>query len=174
MNPFLNKIAALGLTLEVQGNDLILKGSEGKLSSSEIELIKKDAEIMTFIKSNKSELIAFLKKNIDTNDYKINKDDISALYELSPLQEGILFHSLYNPKNTAYKTQFNMEFPDGLDLNAFRKAWEYVIKNHTILRTAFIHDQLNIPVQCVYKKINFDYEHVDYTHFGKEELENQF
>lgn len=91
MNPFLNKIAALGLTLEVQGNDLILKGSEGKLSSSEIELIKKDAEIMTFIKSNKSELVAFLKKNIDTNDYKINKDDISALYELSPLQEGILF-----------------------------------------------------------------------------------
>lgn len=174
MNPFLNKIAALGLTLEVQGNDLILKGSEGKLSSSEIELIKKDAEIMTFIKSNKSELVAFLKKNIDTNDYKINKDDISALYELSPLQEGILFHSLYNPKSTAYKTQFNMEFPDGLDLNAFRKAWEYVIKNHTILRTAFIHDQLNIPVQCVYKKINFDYEHVDYTHFGKEELENQF
>jgi len=174
MNQFLNKIAALGLTLEVQGNDLILKGSEGKLSSNEIELIKKDVEIMTFIKSNKSELVAYLKKDIDTNDYKINKEDISALYELSPLQEGILFHSLYNPKSTAYKTQFSMEFPEGLDLNAFKKAWEYVIKNHTILRTAFIHDQLNIPVQCVFKKINFDYEHVDYTHFEKEELENQF
>ncbi|MGH2666783.1 amino acid adenylation domain-containing protein [Flavobacterium sp.] len=174
MDQFLNKIATLGLTLEAQGNDLLLKGTGGKLSSSEIELIKKDAEIMTFIKSNKSELIAYLRGGNDTNDSKINKEDISALYELSPLQEGILFHSLYNPKSTAYKTQFSMEFPEGLNLNAFKKAWEYVIKNHTILRTSFIHDQLNIPIQCVYKKSDFNYDHVDYTHFEKEELEIQF
>ncbi|TGD57483.1 non-ribosomal peptide synthetase [Flavobacterium humi] len=174
MNNFLNKIAGLGLALEVQGNDLLLKGAGGKLSPDEIEIIKKDAEIMTFIKSNKNELIHYLKSNKDTQGFKINKEDISALYELSPLQEGILFHSLYHPKGTAYKTQFSMEFPEGLDLGAFQKAWEYVIGNHTILRTSFIHDQLTIPVQCVYKKIKFNYELIDFTPFGKEELETRF
>ncbi|MBS7233717.1 amino acid adenylation domain-containing protein [Flavobacterium psychroterrae] len=173
MNEFLNKIASLNLTLEVQGADLLLRGVEGKLTLGEIESIKKDAEIITFIKNNKSQLIADITAKGNSN-FKINKEDVAALYELSPLQEGILFHSLYNPKSTAYKTQFSMEFPEGLHLEAFQKAWEYVIKNHTILRTLFIHDQVSIPVQCVYKKLKFGYEFIDLTHFEGDELENQY
>lgn len=173
MNEFLNKIASLNLTLEVQGTDLLLRGVEGKLTSGEIELIKKEEEIITFIKNNKSQLIADLTAKGNSN-FKVNKEDVAALYELSPLQEGILFHSLYNPKSTAYKTQFSMEFPEGLDLEAFQKAWEYVIKNHTILRTLFIHDQVSIPVQCVYKKLKFGYDFVDFTHFESDELEIQY
>lgn len=173
MDKFLNKITALGLTLEVQGDDLLLKGTKGKLSSDEVELIKSNTEVITFIKENKGQIIKYL-NSLNDSGFKIKKEDVSALYELSPLQEGILFHGLYNSKSTAYKTQFSMEFSEGLDLDAFQKAWEYVIKNHTILRTSFIHDQLNIPVQCVYKKTKFNYELIDFTHFAKDELETQF
>lgn len=173
MNEFFNKIASLNLTLEVQGADLLLTGVEGKLTVGEIESIKKDDEIISFIKNNKKELIANLKAKGNAS-FKINKEDIATLYELSPLQEGILFHSLYNPKSTAYKTQFSMEFPEGLDLESFQKAWEYVIKNHTILRTLFIHDQVSIPVQCVYKKLQFKYEFIDFTKFASDELEIEY
>lgn len=176
MKAFLNKIESLGLKLETKGNDLFLKGAGGKLSSSEIKVIEKNKEVMTFIKDNKSRLITFLKSTANnvSSDIKINKDNIAALYELSPLQEGILFHCLYNSNSNAYKTQFNMEFPEGLDVDAFRKSWDYLINNHTVLRTAFIHDKLSIPVQCVYKKIAFGYETVDFSNLDKNELEIQY
>ncbi|WP_430408767.1 amino acid adenylation domain-containing protein [Kordia sp.] len=173
MNEFINKITTLGLRLEVQGDSLLLKGANGKLSPSEISMIQKNVAIPTFIKNNKSKLIAHLTETV-TYDGKINKKDISALYELSPLQEGILFHSLYNPKGTTYKTQFSMEFPDGLNLEAFQKSWEYLIKNHTILRTSFIHDQLSIPVQCVYKETPLTYTLLDFTSYTGTELEEKF
>lgn len=173
MNEFINKITKLGLSLEAQGDALLLKGAQGKLSASEIELIKKNVEITTFIKANKEALIQHL-NSTKTYDGKINKNDIAAIYELSPLQEGILFHSLYNPQGTTYKTQFSMEFSEGLDLNAFIKSWEYLMKNHTILRTSFVHDQLSVPVQCVYKEIPFRYELLDFTQYTGEVLEQKF
>ena len=45
-------------------------------------------------------------------------DSIEDIYELSPLQEGMLFHSLYDPRAGLYVQQFNFRLPPGTDLPA--------------------------------------------------------
>ena len=49
---------------------------------------------------------------------------IEDLYPLSPLQEGLLFHSLYDRTGAAYQVHFSCDFKGGLEGQAFRKAWQ--------------------------------------------------
>ncbi|WP_110186188.1 non-ribosomal peptide synthase/polyketide synthase [Pokkaliibacter plantistimulans] len=62
---------------------------------------------------------------------------LADLYPLSPMQQGMLFHSLYDPGSSAYINQLQVEM-HGLDVDAFRAAWQQVMERHAILRTGFI------------------------------------
>jgi amino acid adenylation domain-containing protein/non-ribosomal peptide synthase protein (TIGR01720 family) len=81
-------------------------------------------------------------------------DKIEDIYPLTPLQEGLLFHSLYAPNSGLYINQFSAEFDD-LDINSFKSAWQLLLDRHEILRTEFRwgsidqHNELSRPLQCV-------------------------
>ncbi len=77
---------------------------------------------------------------------------VESLCRLSAAQQGMLFHSLYEDGSGLYAEQFSCRFT-GLDPDRFRQSWNHLVQYHSILRTAFYHDVFNIPVQCVYKKI---------------------
>ncbi len=96
------------------------------------------------------------------NGGKRRRDVIESIYSLSGLQQGMLFHSLYDGKVSAYKEQFECILT-GVDLDIFRKSWEYIIQKHSILRTAFYYDRFNMPVQCAYKKVSLPIEILDYS-----------
>jgi NRPS condensation-like uncharacterized protein len=93
----------------------------------------------------------------------IKKDKISTLYRLSPLQEGMLFHGVYGNDSVAYTEQLIADFPEGVDVEAFRACWKYILVNHSILRSAFFHDELSVMVQCVYKTVDLPFEILDYS-----------
>ncbi|MEM9821238.1 MAG: amino acid adenylation domain-containing protein, partial [Bacteroidota bacterium] len=105
-------------------------------------------------------LDAFL--NMDWNGQTL-KDQIRSVYPLSPVQEGMLFHGLYDQASNAYVVQHQFHLPEGLDLNAFKTAFEWVLNQHSILRTGFFHEQLSIPVQCVFNHVELPFEVQDYT-----------
>ncbi|WP_299676640.1 non-ribosomal peptide synthetase [uncultured Dokdonia sp.] len=164
MEKFIKQLKSLGLQLKVNGQDLLLLGKEGKLTSEDIKMITNRPDITSFIKENKAAIIAYLKKE----DFKLDRKNISSMYGLSPVQEGILFHStyLYNSEakgNTTYHTQFDVGFSSKLDVEMFKKAWQYVINNHTILRTGFIYDKVNVPIQFVNKEVEVPLRFVDLT-----------
>ena len=46
---------------------------------------------------------------------------VEDLYKLSPIQQGILFHSLYNVDAQVYFAQFAQPFQGPFDIDAFRK-----------------------------------------------------
>ncbi|HET9183287.1 MAG TPA: amino acid adenylation domain-containing protein [Candidatus Angelobacter sp.] len=75
--------------------------------------------------------------------------DIEDIYSLSPLQEGILFHSLYKPGNDVYLQQWNCVLSGSLDLEYFERAWQRVVDRHAILRTSFVWRTAGRPVQVV-------------------------
>jgi hypothetical protein len=77
------------------------------------------------------------------------------------LQEGLLFHSLYDGDSSTYTEQFVCGM-SRLDTQAFERSWNILISRHSILRTGFYFDSFNIPVQCVYRKVRMPFKILDY------------
>ncbi|WP_018612579.1 non-ribosomal peptide synthetase [Segetibacter koreensis] len=91
------------------------------------------------------------------------RTSIESLYRLSGLQEGMLFHSLYNEGANAYVLQFVCELP-GVRTDIFLKSWDSLIRRHSILRSAFYYEVFAIPIQCVYRQATLPVEELDYRH----------
>ncbi|MGO4129736.1 amino acid adenylation domain-containing protein [Inquilinus sp. YAF38] len=91
--------------------------------------------------------------------------EIEDLYPLSPMQQGMLFHSLQVPE--LYVTQIRVDV-DGLDAGRFGRAWEAAVASHTILRTGFLW-QGDTPLQLVRRRVPSPVAHLDWR--GKPDLE---
>ncbi|MFJ4576773.1 amino acid adenylation domain-containing protein [Streptomyces sp. NPDC088846] len=94
-------------------------------------------------------------------------------YELTPLQAGMLFHSLSDPLDTSevrpYVVQFADEFIGPLDTDLFRSAWQRVVDRHTILRSGFGTDSDGTPVQVVQPEAELRFDELDWRSAGAEE-----
>ncbi|MEA5617546.1 amino acid adenylation domain-containing protein [Cronbergia sp. UHCC 0137] len=95
----------------------------------------------------------------------LNRQNIEDIYPLSPLQQGMLFHSLYAPDSGAYVVQVSYELHGNLNIPAFEAAWQYLINRHSVLRTAFVWDKLEKPLQVVGKQVKFQITHLDWCDF---------
>ncbi len=81
------------------------------------------------------------------------KADIEDIYELSPLQQGILFHSLYAPESAVYFVQLCYALHGNLNVVAFEQAWQEVVARHAALRTAYYWENLEKPLQVVHRQV---------------------
>ena len=75
--------------------------------------------------------------------------NIESVYPLSPMQRGMLFHSLYAPESGVYCTQLSCVLEGDLNYSAFEQAWQRVVDTHPILRTAFMWEGRDKPLQVV-------------------------
>ncbi|WP_263262541.1 non-ribosomal peptide synthetase [Pseudomonas sp. RIT-PI-S] len=62
--------------------------------------------------------------------------ELEDLYPLSPMQQGMLFHSLSDDGDGLYVNQLRLPV-DGLDIPRFIDAWQAACQRHPILRTSF-------------------------------------
>jgi natural product biosynthesis luciferase-like monooxygenase protein/amino acid adenylation domain-containing protein/non-ribosomal peptide synthase protein (TIGR01720 family) len=124
-------------------------------------------------------------------------DGIEDLYPLTPLQQGLLFHTLYAPQSGVYVEQVSCtlcgelfsvpssgsrkdidsrRLPTGkgytpnpnessgnaLEMESFERAWQQVIRRHAILRTALVWDELDEPLQVVYRHVTMPLSILDW------------
>ncbi len=82
----------------------------------------------------------------------MNLTHIEDIYDLSPTQQGILFHSLSAPESGVYVVQLCLTLQGALNPAALQQAWQDVISHHSILRTAFQWEGLEKPLQVVYRQ----------------------
>ncbi|MCK4261401.1 MAG: hypothetical protein KAX49_20700, partial [Halanaerobiales bacterium] len=77
------------------------------------------------------------------------KKNILKINPLTPMQSGMLYHSLLNEKGLNYYEQicFNME--GKIDLQYLKEAWQKLIDRYEILRTNFVWKKVKTPVQIV-------------------------
>ncbi len=87
---------------------------------------------------------------------------IEDMYPLSPMQEGMLFHTLFAPSSGMYFEQFSYSLDAGLNVPAFKQVWQRVIDRHPVLRTAFIWERRDTPFQVVYRRVKFPWEEYDW------------
>lgn len=77
---------------------------------------------------------------------------VQDLYPLSPMQQGMLFHSLYEQASGDYVNQLRVDI-DGLDPARFHVAWQAMLQAHDILRTGFLwQGGLSQPLQVVLRE----------------------
>jgi alpha-ketoglutarate-dependent taurine dioxygenase len=99
--------------------------------------------------------------------------NVADLYPLSPMQQGMLFHTLYEPDSGAYLMHVIGTLPGHLHVPAFRKAWERLLSRHPVLRTSFVWEGLNEPLQVVREKVELPWEEIDWRHLTSSELEER-
>jgi amino acid adenylation domain-containing protein/non-ribosomal peptide synthase protein (TIGR01720 family) len=75
--------------------------------------------------------------------------EFKDLYPLSPIQRGMLFHSLLEPASGVYVEQLSLTLCGDLDAAAFEGAWHQAAQRHATLRTAFVWENLSEPLQLV-------------------------
>jgi amino acid adenylation domain-containing protein/non-ribosomal peptide synthase protein (TIGR01720 family) len=83
-----------------------------------------------------------------------NDRGVEELYPLTPMQEGILFHSRLTANVTGlYFEQLTAELSGPLDVPAFFAAWQRMIERHPALRTAFLWQGVESPLQLVRRAV---------------------
>jgi amino acid adenylation domain-containing protein/thioester reductase-like protein len=103
----------------------------------------------------------------------MNKKNIANIYPLSPMQQGILFHTLYAPESGVYTLQTCYTFSQATNLSAFQQAWQQVTDRHPVLRTSFYFKQYKEPFQVVYKQVNLPWQHYDWRGLSEAEQQEQ-
>ncbi|MGH9361757.1 MAG: condensation domain-containing protein, partial [Thermoanaerobaculia bacterium] len=89
-------------------------------------------------------------------------ENIEGLYRLSPVQQGMLFHTLAAPESGVYFEQFSLGYGDGFDPDAFTSAWQRVVDRHPMLRTSFLWEDLEEPVQVVHRQVELPVDRQDW------------
>ena len=103
------------------------------------------------------------------------KGNIADILPLTPVQQGMLFHTLYAPEAGLYCDQLVcvLHCSPALDLDAFRHAWQAVAARHSILRTAFVWERQDAPLQVVLQKVTVPVEAMDWQGLDRETQEER-
>jgi hypothetical protein len=104
---------------------------------------------------------------------KNQSGQIEAVYPLSPMQQGMLFHSLLIKRTGVYIEQLLCNLSEKVDEAALRQAWLTVVRRHAVLRTNFCWSDLDRPHQQVSVQVEVPWEQRDWCGIADTELEKQ-
>ncbi len=94
----------------------------------------------------------------------MSRPDVEDIYPLAPLQQGMLFHTVYAPGSGAYVEQVGFTVRDpAFDPGAFERAWQRVAERHPVLRSAYAWEELEEPLQVVRRRVVVPTERLDWS-----------
>jgi amino acid adenylation domain-containing protein/non-ribosomal peptide synthase protein (TIGR01720 family) len=91
-----------------------------------------------------------------------NNRQIEDVYPLSPMQQGMLFHCLFEPDAGVYVAQQSYRLEGDFNPEAFEQAWQRAVDRYTVLRTSFLWEDLKGPLQVVHRKVTLSLERRDW------------
>lgn len=87
---------------------------------------------------------------------------LDDIYPLSPMQQGLLFHTLYEQAAGEYVNQLRVDV-QGLDAERFRAAWQATVATQDILRSGFVwQGEWEQPLQVVHKQVQLPFTALDW------------
>ena len=96
--------------------------------------------------------------------------EIEDSYPLSPLQTGMLIHTLGDSGHGMYVNQTVYHF-EHVDSAALLDAWDLAVARHSILRTAFQWEGVSEPRQTVYRRARLEVRRADWRGLSEWEQE---
>ncbi|WP_159888719.1 condensation domain-containing protein, partial [Paenibacillus puerhi] len=97
--------------------------------------------------------------------------EIENVYPLTPMQKGMLFHSLMDPQSPAYLEQATFDLEGSFDVDDFAHSLELLVQRHAVLRTNIIADWRQEPVQVVFRHKRSELHYEDVRGVKETELE---
>ena|GEM_PF-1987562 len=94
--------------------------------------------------------------------------DVDDIYELSPLQQGMLLHTVHDGASDMYLGQHVYVVEGRLDADALVRAWRRVFAAHPALRTSFHWEGLDKPLQVVHRDVTPPAHREDWSDLGEE------
>ncbi|MGI9586050.1 MAG: condensation domain-containing protein, partial [Acidimicrobiia bacterium] len=87
--------------------------------------------------------------------------NVEDAYPLTATQEGMVFHTLADPDSGVYVNQILTPISGNFDVPRFEQAWDGAVARHSALRTAFLWDGLDDPLQVVRGDVSTDWQSLD-------------
>lgn len=86
---------------------------------------------------------------------------IDDLYPLTPLQEGILFHELYEKGKGAYYEQMSFRLSGEVDVKLVEQAYNQLMQRHEALRAGILYKDLEQPLQVILSGRTVEFSFLD-------------
>ncbi|OMQ33003.1 non-ribosomal peptide synthetase [Pseudomonas putida] len=96
---------------------------------------------------------------------------IEDVYPLTPMQEGMLLHTLLEPGTGLYYMQDRYRINSELDPQRFAQAWQAVIARHEALRASFCWNVGEDMLQVIHKPGSTPIEYLDWSDIADAEQE---
>lgn len=97
---------------------------------------------------------------------------VQAVYTLSPLQQGIVFHALSEPGSDIYVEQVACTVYGAID-GSLRTAWQLIVERHSILRTAFVWKSQSKLMQVVFDRAEVPWWEEDWRDVAEPEQQTR-
>src|SRR5215213_4887406 len=105
----------------------------------------------------------------------MSKQTIEDIYPLSPSQQGMLFFLLFSGfEGPVYFDPFVSTVTGRLDTEAWRRAWSRVMERHATLRTQFLWERRDEPLQVVWRGVQLPFQVLDWRALPEPEREERF
>ncbi|WP_353853827.1 amino acid adenylation domain-containing protein [Bacillus sp. Bos-x628] len=100
---------------------------------------------------------------------QFQKDQVQDMYYLSPMQEGMLFHTLHHQEKGFYIEQMDMKVEGLLRHDLLEESMNIIVNRYDIFRTVFLHEKVKRPIQVVLKKRPFHMDVIDLQSLSEKE-----
>lgn len=94
--------------------------------------------------------------------------------KLTPLQEGLLFHSVEQPEADLYIEQFEWSYKGAINSDSLKEAWQSVCDVTPAMRSFFTWENVSEPLQVVVKNVRINWHAHDFLDLPKEEQLTQW
>ncbi|MGW2230890.1 amino acid adenylation domain-containing protein [Streptomyces formicae] len=99
---------------------------------------------------------------------------LTEVWPLSPLQEGLLFHSDFdNQGPDVYAVQFMLSVEGPLDAPRLRTSWEQLLDRHAALRASFHRRKSGEAVQLITRNVTLPWREVDLSQLAEVDIRDQ-
>ncbi|MEV5884236.1 non-ribosomal peptide synthase/polyketide synthase [Streptomyces sp. NPDC052020] len=98
---------------------------------------------------------------------------VADVYPLTPMQAGMLFHSLMDPDGRTYLNQVQMVLSGVTDPHVLAAAWQHTADANPMLRTRLVWQEAGEPLQVVRHHATVPVTHHDWTGRSERECERE-
>ncbi len=90
------------------------------------------------------------------------------------MQDGLLFHSLHDPRTGLYFSQVTCRIDGPLNVDAFQRAWQNIVDRHPAQRTSFVWKDVEDPLQVVWREARLPVHQHDHRHLPPASQDQEF